>query len=184
MRAQNLRLKAARAYVHTIHIYTGYIYIYLHTRALSGQHSDPCTLSALEPFFCYFSAARPCFVARLAPSDSPQSRGSCPRADPPSPQPSRSASELARSRLRGLPHAPYVFARTPVPIYCYLLLVLGLLLYLLPSNRLIVLYSNHHTYHILLVITILLLVVGYIYWPQYIHTYLQCYTPLLVVRAV
>ena len=112
-------------------------HIYLHTRALSGQHSDPCALSALEPFFFDFSAARPRFVARLARSDSPQSRGPCPRADPPSPRPSRSASELARSRLRCLPHAPYVFARTPVPIYCYLLLLLGLLPYLLPSNRLI-----------------------------------------------
>ena len=30
------------------------------------QHSDPCALSALEPFFCDFSAARPRFVARLA----------------------------------------------------------------------------------------------------------------------
>ena len=27
-----------------------YKHIYLHTRALSGQHSDPCALSALEPF--------------------------------------------------------------------------------------------------------------------------------------
>ena len=26
------------------------IYIYLHTRALSRQNSDPCALSALEPF--------------------------------------------------------------------------------------------------------------------------------------
>ena len=57
-----------------------YKYIYLHTRALSGQHSDPCALSALEPFFGDFSAARPRFVARLAPSDRPQSRGPCPRA--------------------------------------------------------------------------------------------------------
>ena len=56
--------------------------------------------------------------------------------------------------------------------------------YLLPSNRLIVLYSYHHTYHKLLVITMLLLVVGYIYWPQHIYTYLQRYAPLLVVRAV
>ena len=64
------------------------------------------TISALELFFCDFSAARPRFVARLARSDSPQSRGPCPRADPPSPRPSRSASEVARSRLRRLPHAP------------------------------------------------------------------------------
>ena len=81
----------------------------------------------------------PRFVARLARSDSPQSRGPCPRADPPSPRPSRSASEVERSRLRGVPHAPYIFARTPAPIYCCLLLLLGLLSYLLPSNRLIVL---------------------------------------------
>ena len=46
-------------------------------------------------------------------------------------------------------------------MYCYLLLLLGLLPYLLPSNRLIILYSYHYTYHVLLVITILLLVVGY-----------------------
>ena len=52
--------------------------LYLHTRALSGQHSDPCALSALEPFFGDFSAARPRLVARLAPSDSPQSRGHVP----------------------------------------------------------------------------------------------------------
>ena len=80
--------------------------MYLHTRALSEQHSDPCALSALEPFFGDLSAARPRFVVRLARSDSPQSRGPCPRADPPSPRPSRSATEVARSRLRGLPHAP------------------------------------------------------------------------------
>ena len=42
----------------------------------------------------------------LTRSDSPQSRGPCPRAGPPPPRPSRSASEVARSRLRGLPHAP------------------------------------------------------------------------------
>ena len=83
---------------------------------------------------------RPSFVARLARSDSPQSRGPCPRADPPSPRPSRSASDVARSRLRGVPHAPYVVARTPAPIYCYLLLLLGLLPYLRLSNRLIILY--------------------------------------------
>ena len=130
------------------------VYIYLHARALSGQHSDPCALSALEPFFCDLSAARPRFVATLAPSDSPRSPGPCPRSDPPSPRPSRSASEVVRSRLRGLPHAPYVFARTPAPIYCYLLLLLGLLPCLLPSNRLIILYSYHYTYHVLLVITI------------------------------
>ena len=80
-----------------------YKYICLHTRALSGQHSEPCALSALEPFFGDISAARPRLVARPASSDSPRSRGPCPRADPPSPRPSRSASEVARSRLRGLP---------------------------------------------------------------------------------
>ena len=42
---------------------------------------------------------RPRFVARLARSDDPQSRGPCPRADPPSPRPLRSASEVARSGL-------------------------------------------------------------------------------------
>ena len=78
--------------------------MYLHTRALSEQHSDPCALSALEPFFCDFSAARPRFVARLAPSDSPQPRGPCPRAGPPSPRPSRSASDVARSRLSAVSH--------------------------------------------------------------------------------
>ena len=53
-----------------------------------------------------FSAVRPRFVARLAPSDSPQSRGPCPRVGPPSPRPSRSASDVARLRLRGLPYSP------------------------------------------------------------------------------
>ena len=86
-----------------IETYTKYTFI-LERSACSVKH--PCALSALELFFCYFSAARPRFVARLARSDSPQSRGPCPRADPPSPRPSRSASEVARSRLRGLPHAP------------------------------------------------------------------------------
>ena len=103
------------------------------------------TLLCCLSFFCDFSAARPRFVPRLAPSDSPQSRGPCPRAGPPSPRPSRSSSEVARSRLRGLPHAPYVFARTPVPIYCYLLMLLGLLPYLLPSNHLVIVYSYHYT---------------------------------------
>ena len=64
-----------------------YKHIYLHTRALSGQHSDPCALSALEQFFGDFSAARPRLVARLAPSDSHQPRGPCPRAGAPSPRP-------------------------------------------------------------------------------------------------
>ena len=59
------------------------VYIYLHTRALGGQHSDPCAHSALEPFFGDFSASRPRFVSRLAPSDSPQPTGPCPRAGPP-----------------------------------------------------------------------------------------------------
>ena len=113
-------------------------------------------------------------ISTLAHSDSPQPLGPCPRADPPSPRPSRSASEVARSRLRGLPHAPYVFARTPVPIYCYseyLLLLLGLLPYMLPSNRLIILYSYRYTYHVLLVKTILLLVVGYILQKHVVYVY-------------
>ena len=152
------------------------------------------TLLCCLSFFCDLSAARPRFVARLAPSDSPQSRGPYPRAGPPSLRPSRSASEVARSRLRGLPHAPYVFARTPVPIYCYLLLLLGLLPYLLPSDRLIIvriqlplhvqrIVSNNYTAigsGIYITKTRCLLV----YWPQYVHTYLQCYTLVLVVRAV
>ena len=74
-------------------------------RVSTVSHTRP-NHSALELFFCDFSAATPRFVARLARSDSPQSRRPCPRADPPSPRPSRSASEVARSRLRGLPHAP------------------------------------------------------------------------------
>ena len=41
------------------HAVNTYKHIYLHTRALSGQHPDPCALSALEPFFGDFSAARP-----------------------------------------------------------------------------------------------------------------------------
>ena len=87
-------------------MYTTYkIYTFILERsACSVKH--PCALSALELFFCDFSTARPRFVARRARSDSPQLRGPCPRADPPSPRPSRSASEVARSRLRGLPHAP------------------------------------------------------------------------------
>ena len=74
-------------------------------RAYAVSHKRP-NHRALKLFFCDFSAARPRFLARLARSDSPQSRGPCPRADPPSPRPSRSASEVSRSRLRGLPHAP------------------------------------------------------------------------------
>ena len=105
-----------------------------------------CLLLVLDRHDCRVTACvhrrntgrtRPRFVARLARSDSPQSRGPGPRADPSSPRPSRSASEVARSRLRGVPYAPYVFARTPAPIYCYLLLLFGLLPCLLPSNRLI-----------------------------------------------
>ena len=103
-------------------------------RVSAVSHTRP-NHSALKLFFCDFTAARPRFVARLARSDSPQSPGPCPRADPPSLWPSRSASELARSRLPCLPHAPYVFARTSVPIYCSLLLLLGLLPDLPPSNR-------------------------------------------------
>ena len=47
---------------------------------------ERCSLSGLEPFFGDFSAARPRLVVRLAPSDSPQPRGPCPRAGPPSPR--------------------------------------------------------------------------------------------------
>ena len=87
---------------HALGPWVGFIYtykhIYLHTGALSGHHSVPFALSALEPFFGDFSAAGPRLVARLAPSDSPQPRGPCPRAGPPPPRPSRSASEVARSR--------------------------------------------------------------------------------------
>ena len=50
----------------------------LERSACSVKH--PCALSALELFFCDFSAARPRFVARLARSDSPRSRGPCTRA--------------------------------------------------------------------------------------------------------
>ena len=122
---------------------------------------------------CNTGRTRPRFVARLARSDSPQSRGPCPRADLPSPRPSRSASEVARSLRRGVPHAPYVFARTPAPIYCYLLLLLGLLPYFLPSNRLIilVLYSYHYTYHVLFVITIRLMVAGYKLQKHVVYVY-------------
>ena len=92
----------------------------LERSACSVKH--PCALSALELFFCDFSAARPRFVARLARSDSPQSRGPSPRADPPSSRPLRSASEVARSRLRGLPHAPQsqpCFFTTTSLLYIY-----------------------------------------------------------------
>ena len=77
-------------------------------RVSAVSHTRP-NHNALELFFSDFFAAKPRFLARLARSDSPQSRGPCPRADPPSPRPSRSASDVARSRLRGLPLAPYVF---------------------------------------------------------------------------
>ena len=126
-------------------------------------------------------------ISTLAHSDSPQSRGPCPRVDPPSPRPSRSASEVATSRLRGLPHAPYVFAQTPVPIYCYLLLLLGLLPYLLPSNRLTIVCSYHYTYHVLLVINILLLVVGYILQNTlftYILAPIRPYVPAVLYTSV
>ena len=43
----------------------------------------------LELFSCDFTATRPRFIARLARSDSPQSRGPCPSAHPPSPRASR-----------------------------------------------------------------------------------------------
>ena len=59
-----------------INIYT----FILERSACSVKH--PCALSALELFLCDFSAARHRFVARLARSDSPQSRGPCPRIRP------------------------------------------------------------------------------------------------------
>ena len=101
----------------------GVMYIYIesgHYVVLAGglrcHRVATSTISAIELFFGDFSAARPRFVARLARIDSPHSRGPCPRAYPPSPRPSRSASEVARSRLRGLPHAsqaqPCFFATT------------------------------------------------------------------------
>ena len=46
-----------------------------------------------------------------------------------------------------------------------------LLPYLLPSNRLIILYSYHYTYHVLLVITILLLVGGYMLQKHVVYVY-------------
>ena len=71
------------------------------------------------------------------------------------------------------------------------LLLLGLLPYLLPSDRLIIVYSYHYTYlvsnnytaigrGIYITKTLCLR----IYWPQYVHTYPQCYTLVVVVRAV
>ena len=81
---------------------------------------------------------------------------------------------MARSRLRGPPHTPYVFARTPVQIYCYLLLLLGLLPNLLPSNRLI-LYSYLYTYHVLLVITTSCFVYCYWWWVIYYKNTLITY---------
>ena len=58
-----------------------------------------------------------------------------------------------------------------------------------------ILYSYHYTYHVLLVLRNNDTAIGSglyitktrclrIYWPQYVHTYLQCHTPWLVVRAV
>ena len=70
--------RPSRMYVASTAHYSLYKHIYLHTRALSGQHSDPCALSALEPFVGDFSTARPRLVARLALSNSPQSRGHVP----------------------------------------------------------------------------------------------------------
>ena len=74
-------------------------------RVSAVSHTHP-NHSALTLFFCDFTAARPRFVARLERSDSTQSRRPSPRGVPSSPRPSRSARELARSRLRSLPHAP------------------------------------------------------------------------------
>ena len=101
-----------------INIYT----FILERSACSVPHT--CALSALELFFCDFSATRPRFVARLARNDSPQSLGTCPRADPPSLRPSRSASEVSRSCLRGLPHAPQ-YAPQSQPCFVTTISLLG-----------------------------------------------------------
>ena len=79
-------------------------HIYLHTRALSGQHPDPCALSALDPFFGNFSAARPRLVARLAPRDSPHPRGPCPRAGPPLAAAVRTALARWQGRVSAVSH--------------------------------------------------------------------------------
>ena len=100
----------------TPHEYTRYCWYVVPAGGLRCHRVATSTISAIELFFCDFSAARLRFVARNARSESPQSRGPCPRADPPSPRPSRSASEVARSRLRGLPHA----ARREAPLRMYI----------------------------------------------------------------
>ena len=79
-------------------------------------------------------------VSHTRPNHSPVSQPA-PRLRGPPHAPNQSPVSLRRPVCGGLvPPAPYVFARTPAPIYCYLLLLLGLLPYLLPSNRLIILY--------------------------------------------
>ena len=81
-----------------------YKHIYLHTRALSGQHPDPCALSALEPSFGDFSPLGLVSSRGLRPAIALSREGTCPRAGPPSPRPSRSASEVVRSRLSAVSH--------------------------------------------------------------------------------
>ena len=63
-------------------------------------------------------------------------------------------------------------------------MLLGLLPYLLPSNRLIIVYSYHYTYHVLLVITILLLVVGYILQNHVVYLYTGPNTSILTLSLI
>ena len=117
--------------------------------------------------------SQPFFTARFHVSAVPHTR------------PNRSPVSLQRPVCRGpVPQAPYVFARTPAPIYCYLLELLGLLPFLLPTNRLIILYSCHYTYHVLLVINILLLVVGYILQKYVVYEYTGPNTSILTCSAI
>ena len=60
-----------------VHFYVS-AWVLLLLPAAAAAHN----ISTEALFFCDFSVARPRFVARLARSDSPQSRGPCPRADP------------------------------------------------------------------------------------------------------
>ena len=67
-----------------------------------SQSSNVYTIAVLRRFIRRQASFRPQACAQRYP----QPRGPCLRAGPPSPRPSPSASEVARSRLRGLPHAP------------------------------------------------------------------------------
>ena len=149
-----------------------------------GSHESYTTLLSVGAF-CDFSAPRPRFVARLAPSDSPQSRGPCPRAGPPSPRPSRSASEVARSPSPRSPTRAVRLRTNPGPNILLFITAVGppaVLASLKPLNNSIQLplhvpciVSNNYTAigsGIYITKTRCLL----IYWPQYVHTYLQCYT--------